>query len=87
MADVIQPPKDSFQSRIKARYFATRRDTVITVVFAALVAWVLWSLIDWALLNATFAPNAGDICREDLHGGACWSVVSTRWRIVLFGLY
>ncbi len=87
MADVFQPPKDSFQSRIKARYFATRRDTVITVVFAALVAWVLWSLIDWALLNATFAPNAGDICREDLHGGACWSVVSTRWRIVLFGLY
>jgi len=87
MADVFQPPTDSFQTRIKARYFATRRDTVITVVFAALVAWVLWSLIDWALLNATFAPNASDICREDLHGGACWSVVSTRWRIVLFGLY
>ncbi|MCY4152113.1 MAG: hypothetical protein OXE94_07760, partial [Aestuariivita sp.] len=87
MAKMFQPPKDSFQSRIKSRYFATRRDTIISIVFATFVAWVLWSLIGWALLNATFAPNAGDICREDLHGGACWSVVSTRWRIVLFGLY
>lgn len=72
---------------IRARYFATRRDTVITVVFATLVAWLLWSLLNWAILGATFAPNAGDICRTDRHTGACWSVVTTRWRIVIFGLY
>jgi len=44
-------------------------------------------MINWAILDATFGANKADICREDLHGGACWSVVSTRWRIVLFGLY
>jgi len=72
---------------IKQRYFATRFDTVITLICAALAAWVLWGLINWALLDATFGANRGDVCREDLHGGACWSVVATRWRIVLFGLY
>mgnify|MGYP000754759614 CR=1 FL=1 len=80
-------PRQNVLSWLKARYFATTRDTVVTVIFAAFVAWILWSLIQWALLDATFAPNAGDVCREDLHGGACWSVVTTRWRIVLFGLY
>ncbi|WP_417208575.1 amino acid ABC transporter permease [Antarctobacter sp.] len=80
-------PRQTMVTRLRARYFATPRDTVVTLVFAAFAAWVLWALIDWALLKATFAPNARDICRENPEGGACWSVVSTRWRIVLFGLY
>ena len=79
--------RPSILARLHSRYFATRLDAIVTLAFAALIAWILWSLIDWALLEATFAPNAGDVCREDLHGGACWSVVSTRWRIVVFGLY
>lgn len=73
--------------RIRAKYFATRVDAVVSLVFAALTLWVLWSLLGWALFDATFGANRGDVCRENLHGGACWSVVSTRWRIVLFGLY
>ena len=80
-------PRNDLQYRIRAKYFASRRDTIVTVLFAAFVAWILWSLIGWALLDATFAPNVSEVCREDLHGGACWSVVTTRWRIVLFGLY
>jgi len=80
-------PRQNVLTWLRSRYFATRRDAAVTIVFAAFVAWILWSLIGWALLDATFAPNAGEVCREDLHGGACWSVVSTRWRIVLFGLY
>lgn len=87
MAHAADFPQPTFFDRVRSKYFATRRDTVVTVIFAAVLAWVLWSLIDWAVLGATFAPNSGDTCREDLHGGACWSVVSTRWRIVLFGLY
>ena len=87
MAHVPHPSRPGRLDTIKSRYFATRRDTIISIAFSALVAWVLWALLDWAILNGTFAPNAGDVCRENMHGGACWSVVSTRWRIVLFGLY
>ncbi|WP_227010531.1 amino acid ABC transporter permease [Pelagibius marinus] len=72
---------------LKKKYFATRLDAAVTVLFAAFIAWIVWSLVNWGVLDAVFGPNQGDVCREDLEGGACWSVVSTRWRIVLFGLY
>lgn len=87
MAHVSEHSQAKLMETFKLRYFATRRDAIISTAFAIFVAWVIWSLIDWAILGATFAPDAGDVCRENLHGGACWSVVSTRWRIVLFGLY
>lgn len=87
MAHVSEHSQAKLMQTFKLRYFATRRDAIISTAFAIFVAWVIWSLIDWAILGATFAPDAGDVCRENLHGGACWSVVSTRWRIVLFGLY
>lgn len=77
----------SFVERMRSKYFATRTDAVVSLVFASFAMWVIWSLLGWAVFDATFGANKGDVCREDLHGGACWSVVSTRWRIVLFGLY
>ena len=80
-------PQPSFAEAIKGRYFSTRRDTIVSLVFAAIAIWLGWSLVSWALVNATFGAGQGDVCRENMHGGACWSVVSARWRIVLFGLY
>ncbi|MGH1353596.1 MAG: amino acid ABC transporter permease [Thalassovita sp.] len=78
---------DSRLDYIKQHYFGSVANTTVTLLFAACLAWVIWSLLGWAVLEATFGANKSDVCRENLHGGACWSVVSTRWRIVLFGLY
>lgn len=80
-------PQPSLAGSIKRRYFANRRDTIVSIVFATLALWLGWSLVSWALVNATFGAEQGEICRENMHGGACWSVVAARWRIVLFGLY
>lgn len=89
MSDLAIPADtlaDGRLSRIRRHYFATPGNTVATLVFAALAIWVIWSLLDWALLNAVFAVDGRDTCREGI-AGACWSVVTNRWRIVLFGLY
>ena len=51
----------------------------------ALIAWLLWLLVPWAVLHATFAPDAA-ACRAHREG-ACWGVVAEKWRPILFGRY
>lgn len=52
----------------------------------ALLAWVLWHVLDWAVVQAVFRPDV-DACRALEHHGACWGVVAEKWRWWLFGRY
>lgn len=70
---------------LKDRYFATKIDTIVTVMFGLLTIWLLWSFFEWAALHAYVDPEDRDACVQS--EGACWAVVTARWRIVLFGLY
>lgn len=80
-----QIPRQPLPQILKDRYFATKVDTVVTVSFGLLTLWFLWSILEWAVLHAYFDPANRDACVQSK--GACWAVVSARWRIVLFGLY
>lgn len=75
----------SWSSRMRTRFFATRTDSIVTLVFAALFLWVLWKVLDWAVFSAVTGIDGREECLAS--DGACWSVVANRWRIVLFGLY
>ena len=75
---------------LRTNLFADWRSGLATVLVAALVLWPLPALIDWAVLNAVFrADNAA--CRAVAHGsahpGACWGVVTEKYRIILFGRF
>lgn len=87
MAHSVVSDQSSRLEYIRQHYFGSVRNSAITLAFAALILWLLWSLLGWAVFDATFGANKAAVCRENLHGGACWSVVASRWRIVLFGLY
>ncbi|MFJ1292955.1 amino acid ABC transporter permease [Paracoccus yeei] len=71
---------------LRKSYFASPFSALLTMTCIGLMAWILWSLIDWAILSATFDPAAR---REECQaaGGACWSVIANRWRLILFGIY
>ena len=56
-----------------------------TVALLALLAWITWHLLDWALWKATFQPDA-QACRANGQG-ACWGVIAEKWRPILFGRY
>lgn len=72
--------------RLRRDYFASLPSTIVTLLVASLMIFVAWKIIDWALLRATFDPAARQ-AKCAAAGGACWSVIANRWRLIMFGLY
>ncbi|UJW86534.1 amino acid ABC transporter permease [Devosia sp. SL43] len=73
-------------SRILPDYFGSAGSTFLTLLGCGILATIAWFVLDWAVLRATFDATA---TREEClaRGGACWSVIAARWRIILFGIY
>lgn len=69
----------------RANLFADLPTSLATVVVGAALLWVGGHLVNWALINAYWRPDA-DACRADAVG-ACWGVVVEKYRLVLFGRY
>jgi len=75
-----------FYRHLRRGFFNSWGSALLTLICLSIFLWLSWVLLRWALLEATFSASAGaDICREN--GGACWSIIANRWRIILFGLY
>ena len=73
---------------VRKRYFSTKLNTAVTLIFAIFSAWVVWGVLNWALLDAVFGADNREMCLDQTqHTGACWSVVAARWRLILFGLF
>ncbi|MDJ0896388.1 MAG: amino acid ABC transporter permease [Alphaproteobacteria bacterium] len=89
MVDVVALPPPEQQTGLVAwvrkRLFSNWTDGLITLVFGAFCLWLLVTIFDWAVLKAVWSVEDKDLCREA--GGACWSVIEARGRLILFGLY
>lgn len=71
---------------LRKRFFRTPLQALISVTCLVLLGWLLWRVLDWAILSAVFGSAGGaEACKAA--SGACWSVIAARWRIILFGLY
>lgn len=76
---------EPFATVLVRRMFATWHDAAISIVCLAFVIWLLPKLIGWAFLDAVWsAPNATPCIGG---AGACWAVITARWRLIIFGLY
>lgn len=86
MTAVLHPPRTARWKRLRRDYFGTLPSALMTFAsFAILLALAGW-VLNWAVLDATFSAtaNQGDCAAK---GGACWSVIAVRWRVILFGIY
>ncbi len=59
--------------------------SAITVIGSILIVALLYALGNWAFVKSVWASPTAEACQ--LASGACWSVISARARIILFGLY
>ena len=76
----------SRMARLQADYFGSLPSGLMTLASVLFLGWIAWTLLNWAVLHGTFSSTATQAeCVEK--GGACWSVIAVRWRVILFGLY
>ena len=71
---------------IKFNLLGDWRSILTTVIIIGLLAVNLPGLINWAVLQAVVEPNA-DVCQAARGTGACWGVVTEKYRIIIFGRY
>jgi general L-amino acid transport system permease protein len=64
--------------------FGTPLNAAISIACMALVLWVVPPLFAWAIENATWVGSAKD-CKAN--GGACWALITEKFRFMLFGFY
>ncbi len=85
----MSPPPPNGRSAfawLRAELFASPTHALLTLLVAAVLAWLVPRFIDWALVNAVFAADAAT-CRAIEHAGACWGVIAEKGRAILFGRY
>ncbi len=78
---------DPILTRLHKRYFRTPVNAAISLVGLAILAYIGFHALNWAVLEAVWSSPDGTstVCRNIT--GACWAVIQQRWRIIIFGLF
>jgi general L-amino acid transport system permease protein len=74
---------------LKQNLFQDWKNTLATLLAAAMLVYVSPALFDWAIVHAVFsADNAAcRAARAAEHAGACWGVIAEKYRLILFGRF
>jgi len=70
---------------IRSNLFGDWKTSAGTLILGSFLLWIVPQILGWALLRAAWAPNA-DACRID-GVGACWGVITEKYRLIIFGRY
>ncbi|HEY8596593.1 MAG TPA: amino acid ABC transporter permease [Devosiaceae bacterium] len=71
---------------MRKNLFATPADTVLTIIGAAFVLWIVPNLYNFLIGHAVWTGDDGDACR--IQGvGACWTYVWHRMDFFIYGFF
>jgi general L-amino acid transport system permease protein len=71
---------------VKERLFGSLADAALTIFGTALAAWIVWAILDFAVIRAVWTGNDGAVCRAQ-GTGACWPYVTAYWKQFVYGRY
>lgn len=74
----------TLQASWRERLFGTPTITVVTLLLAALIAWIAVPIIRWALIDATWSGQTRNDCTGT---GACWVFIKARFGQFMYGFY
>ncbi len=82
---VIKPPVSNIGiiGWVRENLFSSPLNTVLTIIIVSILWFSAIPFLQWALIDACWSPDAN--CRET--SGACWSVITSNYKIILFGFY
>jgi general L-amino acid transport system permease protein len=70
---------------VKANLLADWKTSLATLVIGGVLLWLLPQILNWAIIKAVWVADY-DACRVD-GVGACWGVITEKYRIIIFGRY
>lgn len=71
---------------IRANLFGDWQSGVVTVLLVVLALLYLPGILNWVVLRAVFEPDL-DACQAARGTGACWGVITEKYRLIVFGRY
>ena len=74
---------------LRTGLFGSWISAIATVILAGVIVMLAPKLFDWAVLNAVWTTPPGDAaaCRAVRGQGACWALLSEKYRFLLFATY
>ncbi len=79
------PPQTPFLRKIQNSLFSSPLNTLLSIATAVFFIFIIVKFVDWAFLSSIWHAEDEPLCKEA--GGACWSVIDARHRIIFFGLF
>src|ERR1035437_4964276 len=71
---------------LRSNLFSDAKTGLSTLILGGLLLWFIPQFLNWSLFNAVWAPNV-QACRAAQGSGACWGVISEKYRFIIFGRY
>jgi len=86
-APALPPPSHSIGvwAWMRSQLFATPLNTLLTVLSLWFLLMAVPAMLDWLFVDASFTAATAQECRAA--GGACWSFIAEKHRLILFGTY
>jgi general L-amino acid transport system permease protein len=87
------PPSSLFDAGalgwIRHRLFGSIPNATVTIVLLYLAWKIVPALLDWLIFNAVVTADGTRACRAAMGSkiGACWALITDKYRLILFGLY
>lgn len=75
-----------WQAALRQRFFPTPLSGVASIVIGALLIWVLWTILDWALIRAVYIAPDRTLCNM-AGAGACWPFIGEKMLQWVYGFY
>ena len=83
--ELIKPPISSVGvlGWIRENLFSSSFNTFLTIIILSILWFSILPFLKWALIDSCWLPDSN--CKET--SGACWSIISSNYKIILFGFY
>lgn len=71
---------------IRTHLFNHAWNSLLTLLLGATLLYAGMQVLEWAIVNAVWAADAAQ-CQAARGTGACWGVITEKYRVIIFGRY
>jgi general L-amino acid transport system permease protein len=84
----LPPPRSmvGIQGWILGNLFSSVGNGILTIIAGALLFWIAWGVLDWALFSAVWTGENREACAIE-GAGACWPFVKVKFLQWIYGFY